>query len=49
MSRIQKAVEYFTDKIYEDNKLEEERKLMAVRLKEEGVSDEVIQKCIWGK
>ncbi|MBR5898882.1 MAG: TetR/AcrR family transcriptional regulator [Muribaculaceae bacterium] len=49
MSRIQKAVEYFTDKIYEDNKLEEERKLMAVRLKEEGVSDEVILKCIWGK
>ena len=48
-SRILKAIDFFTEKIYEENKLHENRKLIAYRLKEAGVSEDVIEQCVWGR
>ena len=47
--RIQKAIQYFVKKIYEENKLHDDRKLIAYRLKEAGVSEDVIEQCVWGE
>lgn len=47
MSRILKAIQYFVKKIYEEHKLHEDKKLIAYRLKEAGVSDDVIEQCVW--
>ena len=49
MCRIQKAIQYFVKKIYEENKLHDDRKLIAYRLKEAGVSEDVIEQCVWGR
>ena len=49
LSRIQKAIQYFVKKIYEENKLHEDRKLITNRLKEAGISDDVIEQCVWGR
>lgn len=48
-SRILKAINYFIEKIYEENKLNEDRKLIAYRLKEAGVGEDVIGRCVWGR
>ena len=49
VSRVQKAIQYFVNKIYEENKLHDNKALIAYRLKEVGVSDEIIQKCVWNE
>ena len=49
MCRIQKAIQYLVAKIYEENKLHDDRKLIAYRLKEAGVSEDVIEQCVWGR
>lgn len=49
LSRILNAINFFTEKIYEENKLHEDRKLIAHSLKEAGVSEDVIEQCVWGR
>lgn len=49
LCRIQKAIQYFVKKIYEENKLHDDKKLIAYRLKEAGVSEDVIKQCVWGR
>ncbi len=49
LCRIQKAIQYFVKKIYEENKLHDDKKLIAYRLKEAGVSEDVIEQCVWGR
>lgn len=49
LCRIQKAIQYFVKKIYEEHKLHDDKKLIAYRLKEAGVSDDVIEQCVWNK
>lgn len=46
-SRITKAIQYLAEKIYKESELLENKKLIAQKLKEAGVSDDVIQQCVW--
>lgn len=47
--RIQMAIQYFVKKIYEENVLDDERKIIANRLKEAGVREDIIEQCVWAK
>ena len=46
ISRIQNAIQYFVSRIYEEHKLHEDRKLIASKLKEAGVSEDIIEQCV---
>lgn len=46
-SRILKAIQYFVSRIYEEHKLHEDRKLIAYKLKEAGVSVDIIEQCVY--
>lgn len=49
LSRIQKAIQYFVKKIYDETQLHDDRKLIACRLKDAGISEDIIEQCVWGR
>ena len=46
-SRILNSIAFFVNKIYDDNNIENEKKLIEQRLKEAGINDNIIQQCVW--
>lgn len=49
LSRISNAVRYFTEKIYDERKRHDDREDIARRMKEAGISDDIIRHCVWGE
>lgn len=45
--RILNAIKYFVDKIYEEDKLYKEKISIADKLKEAGISDDIIHQSVW--
>lgn len=45
--RILNAIKYFIDKIYEEDKLYKEKISIADKLKEAGISDDIIHQSVW--
>ena len=45
--RILNAIKYFVDKIYEEDKLYKEKISIANKLKEAGISDDIIHQSVW--
>ncbi len=45
--RILNAIKYFVDKIYEEDKLYKEKTFIANKLKEAGISDDIIHQSVW--
>lgn len=45
--RIINAIKYFVDKIYEEDKLYKEKISIANKLKEAGISDDIIHQSVW--
>ena len=49
INRIITAIRYFCEKLYEEQTKEDTLTQIAHKLKKAGVSDEVIQQCVWNK
>ena len=49
MDRILNAVKYFTEKFFEEDKIKYNNTVIAQRLKDAGISEDIIQQCVWNK
>lgn len=47
ITRIFNAINFFIEKIYEDDKLFQEKTAITNKLKEAGINDDIIQQCVW--
>lgn len=45
--RILNAIDFFVGEIYEDDALYDEKNSIANKLKEAGISDDIIHQCVW--
>ena len=49
ISRILKSMRFFVEKIYEENKLYEEKKRIAYKLQKSGICEDIIKQCVWNE